>query len=122
MSGDRPLPENFEPEGESGPPEFDETLAQTYVGRTIIVGLTYLDHTGNLLEQRQLHGRITSANFEGIMIALGGKHSGQTWNMPPMLESIQRASPGQYRFRETGEVITDPDLMATWTITEPQRH
>jgi len=122
MSGDRPRPESFAPEDKGEAPEFDEALAQSYVGRTIIIGLTYEDHAGNLLERRQLHGEIASANRDGITIALHGKHAGQTWNMPPALESIQRAPAGEYRFKETGEVIRDPDLMATWTITEPQRH
>jgi hypothetical protein len=121
MSDDRPAPETYNPEAESEPREFDEDLAQSYVGRTIIVGLTYLDHAGNLLEERQLHGEIVSANPEGALVALHGKHAGETWNMPPALEGIRSAPAGEYLFRETGEVVIDPDLMATWTITSPAR-
>jgi hypothetical protein len=95
---------------------------KTYVGRTIIIGLTYLDHAGNLVEQRQLHGEVISAYRKGIVIALAGKYAGQTWNMPPALESIRGAPAGEYRFRETGEVVVDPDLMATWTITAPPQN
>jgi len=119
MSGDRPAPEAFNAEDGSEPPEFDADLAQSYVGCTIIIGLTYLDHAGNLLEQRQLHGEVASASPEGIVIALAGKYAGETWNMPPALESIRGAPPGEYKFRETGEVVVDPDLMATWEITSP---
>ena len=119
MSGGESPPEAFDPEAASEPPEFDEDLAQSYVGRTIIIGLTYLDHAGNFLEQRQLHGEIVSAGRDGIEIALAGKFAGQTWNMPPTLEGIRSAPAGDYRLRETGEVVVDPDLMSTWTITKP---
>ena len=54
MSGSKVPPDSYEWTGDSTPPEFDEALAQSYVGRTIIVGLTYLDHGGQFLEQRQL--------------------------------------------------------------------
>ena len=122
MSGVRPTPEAFSAEDGSAPPEFDEGLARSYVGRTIIIGLTYLDHAGNLLEQRQLHGVVGSASREGILIALAGRYAGETWNMPPALESIRTAPPGEYKFRETGEVVVDPDLMATWAITSPPQN
>lgn len=119
MSGDKPAPETYNSGASSEPSEieFDEALAQSYVGRTIIIGLTYLNHAGDLVEQRQLHGEVISADREGILIALAGKYAGQTWNMPPALESIRDAPAGEYRLRETGEVVFDPDLMATWTIT-----
>ncbi|HEY4164378.1 MAG TPA: hypothetical protein VGM59_15025 [Dongiaceae bacterium] len=124
MSGDRPPPDHFDPKGGGSPSEveFDDALAESYVGRTIIIGLTYLDHAGNLLEQRQLHGEIVSATREGIEVTLGGKYAGQIWNMPPALENIQHARAGEYRFRETGEVVVDPDLMATWKITKPTQN
>jgi hypothetical protein len=121
MSGDKPAPGAYTPEVGSEAREFDAELAQSYVGRTIIVGLTYLDHSGNFLEQRQLHGEVVSASPEGILIALHGTYAGQTWSMPPDLESIRSAPAGEYRFQETGEVVADPDLMATWTVTAPVR-
>jgi hypothetical protein len=86
------------------------------------VGLTYLDHRGEFLEQRQLHGEIVSANRDGVVIALAGKRAGEQWTMPPALESIRRAPAGEYRLRETGEVVIDPDLMSTWTISKPAQN
>jgi len=119
MRGSKSPPDASEWRGECGPPEFDLDLAQSYVGRTILVGITYLSHDDKLLGQQQLHGTITSADRNGIVIALAGKRAGQSWTMPPSLEGIQRASPGEYRLRETGEVIVDPDLLSTWTINKP---
>lgn len=100
-------------------PPFDQSLADTYVGKTILVGLTTLDSDGHLLEQSQLHGVIESATPHGIHIALRGVRAGQSWVMPPSLDAIHPADPGTYRLRSTGEVIEDPDLLSTWTITRP---
>ena len=69
-----------------------------------------------------MHGEVASAGPEGIVVALAGKYAGETWNMPPALESIRSAPPGEYKFRETSEVVVDPDLMATWEITSPPQN
>jgi hypothetical protein len=98
---------------------FDEDLAQSYVGRTILVGVTYLDGDGAVAAQNQLHGRIMAVQRDGIVIALEGSRSGETWTMPPSWESTRAAPAGEYRLRETGEVVVDPDYLAEWTVHAP---
>lgn len=100
-------------------PAFDDELAATYVGKYILIGITYEDHTGAVLRQEQLHGVITSATRNGISITLRGTRDGETWNMPPSLDSIRQASPGTYTLRSTKEVVENPDLLATWLVTSP---
>ena len=107
------------PKHDRGRPPFDEKLATSYVGKYILVGLTYLDHKGKELRRQQLHGVITSATPKGINIALRGVYDGDSWNMPPDLGSIRPAKPGTYTLHMTGEVIENPDLLSTWTINEP---
>jgi hypothetical protein len=99
-------------------PHFDEEVAASYVGKYILVGLTFCDPYGRETRRQQLHGIIQSASPRGILIELQGRHAGQTWNMPPALESIRPAKAGSYTLHETGETIDDPDLLATWTIRE----
>jgi hypothetical protein len=96
--------------------EFDQELANTYIGKYILVGVTYLDQVGNQLEQIQLHGTIESANPEGIKIALGGQRTGESWGMPPDLSNIYVAEPGIYNLHSTGESIENPDLLVTWSV------
>lgn len=108
--------------GEGPKPEFDQALADTFVGKYILIGVTYLDHQGEFLEQQQMHGTIESAGPDGISIALGGVKSGESWVMPPVLDSIYPADPGVYNLRSTGESIEDPDLLATWSVTKPCAH
>jgi hypothetical protein len=100
-------------------PPFDDAVAASYVGKYILVGITYLDHTGKELRRQQLHGVIRSASRSGLMITLKGQHDGETWNMPPDLRCIQKARPGQYKLHGARETIENPDLLATWTVQAP---
>lgn len=108
--------------GEDAAPYFDQALADTYVGKYILIGITYLDYQGNFLEQIQMHGNVESASPDGIAITLAGLRAGESWVMPPVLDSISPADPGVYNLRSTGESIEDPDLLATWSVTKPCQH
>ena len=112
----------YEYRGTSDEPEFDQALADSYVGRYILVGVTYLDHFGKELERVQFHGVIESVSREGVRIALRGKRDGEYWTMPPDLNSIFPAKPGTYSLHGTGEVIEDPDFLAKWTVNKPCQH
>jgi hypothetical protein len=101
-------------------PPFDERRAASYVGKYVLIGVTYVDISGNVLEQQQMHGRITSADAQdGLRIELKGQRLGETFSLPPDLRPFQRSRPGEYRLRATGEVVPDPDLVCRWTITRP---
>jgi hypothetical protein len=84
------------------------------VGKHVLVGMTYVDNDGALIEQKQRHGVIVRADDEAVYVR-SWKSEDEFW-LPPHLESFQEAEAGEYRLRETGEVVTDPDLLATYTI------
>ena len=44
---------------------------------------------------------------------------GELLTLPPDLRPFQPAPAGSYRLRSTGEVVLDPDYLATWTIRRP---
>ena len=102
--------------------EFDQDLADSYVGKTILVGIAYFDYFGRELEREQMHGVIESARPEGVRIALQGERCGEHWTLPPALEAIYPAKPGRYSLRSTGEVVHDPDFWTTWKVTKPLEH
>ena len=104
---------------DQGRPPFDEELAASYVGKYILVGITYLDHEGNELRAEQRHGVIASATQEGIEISLRGAHEGQTFNLPPDLGAMFPADPGSYTLHSTNEVVENPDFVGTWEIHQP---
>jgi hypothetical protein len=100
---------------------FNQELADTYIGKYILVGISYTDNSEKEIRREQLHGVIESASRNGINILLRGTRNGTSWNMPPMLDVIRPAKPGHYKLHSTNEVIDDPDLLATWLVTEPQK-
>ena len=101
------------------PLHMDQSLSDTYIGKHLLVGITYLDHNEALLEKRQLHGHIVRINeHEGIVLKLFD--SDEEFKLPPQLEALRSAQPGEYRLRETGEIVVNPDLLGTWTVVKPE--
>lgn len=110
----------YEWQGDTRQPKIDLALASTYIGKYVLVGVTYYDHLGNFVEQVQMHGVIESVSREGIKITLRGTRDGETWVMPPNLDSTSVAKPGIYSLRSTGEEVENPDLLSTWNVTKPR--
>ena len=99
-------------------PELDESKAPEYIGKTILLGVTYLDQEERVLGQHQWFGTIlTFSNNEGIKIRLS--NSDFPCCLPPDPRGISKAKPGTYRLRSTGEEVVNPDYLATWTSTRP---
>jgi hypothetical protein len=100
-------------------PDLDEL-----VGKTILLGLTFADADGNVLERVQRHGVVEIADSErGIatrLVAPGQPWDGELYWLPPDLRSVSEAAPGAYRLRSTGETIVDPDFTASWEIRSPR--
>jgi hypothetical protein len=105
------------------PPDWDEDRAQELIGKTVLIGLTFATHDGEMIEQVQRHGVVEDADQDaGIGVRLVGP--GQVWDrelyvLPPVLSSFLDAAPGSYGLRSTGETIVDPDLTSTWEIRSP---
>jgi hypothetical protein len=104
-------------------PRWDGERARALVGKYALVGVSFLDAEGNLLSQAQRHGRLIEVDEDrGIAIrfvAHGRSWDGEVYRLPPDLRSVADAPAGEYRLRSTGEVIVDPDVTITWTITNP---
>jgi hypothetical protein len=94
--------------------EWDELI-----GKRVLVGITYQDRRGRVCDVEQIHGRIESVDPQaGVTVELAGAKAGEKYTLPPELAAFQRAEPGEYRLRSTGEVVSDPDLVATWTVLQ----
>ena len=102
-------------------PDFDGEFADAYVGKYILVGITYFDADGNQVGSEQVHGEIESVDATGMRIALKGTREGESWNMPPDYDAISPASPGRYTLSSTGETVDDPDFVARWSVTQPRK-
>ena len=93
-------------------PTFDDLI-----GKVILIGVTYVDKEDNLLDRKQWWGIVESASSDGgIRVAL--KNSSDPCVLPPDLNAVRRAPPGEYRLKESFEMIKDPDFLTTWTCVE----
>jgi hypothetical protein len=98
---------------------WDNVLAQDMLGKVILVGLTFLSVDGKIIEQQQFYGSVLSAHpRRGILLSLGGRRSGEQYNLPPDTRSIAIASPGEYRLRATDEIVGDPDYTIMFSVSK----
>jgi hypothetical protein len=95
-------------------PQYIDGDGSSYVGKQLLVGITYLSHKGEMIRQEQFHGLIVEADERGIVIERAD--TGELASLPPGLD---RATPGEYQLRSTGELVVNPDYVAKWTCTEP---
>ena len=105
-------------------PEWDADRARWLIGRHVLVGVTHVAADGKtVVNKEQFHGMVmTAVEGKGIEIAsLGGAHEGQTVMLPPVTTPYQDAKPGVYRLRSTGEVVKDPEVTVSWTITQTEK-
>ncbi len=100
-------------------PQLNESKANEYIGKTILLCMNYLDHNEKLIERKQWFGVIeTFSNKEGIRIRLS--NSDYTYCLPPHPGGLQKAEPGIYRLKSTGEEIENPDYIAIWDKIAPK--
>jgi len=109
-----------ESSAESWEPYFDSEEAEFIIGKHLLVGITHRNHADEVTGVEQFHGEIIRANEkEGIVVRLNGSTE-ERW-VPPDLSRLEEAAPGNYRLKATGEVVVDPDLLATWTVYPKKR-
>ena len=106
----------------SEPQRFTDSEAADLVGKSILIGVTFLDHQGEELQRSQMHGIVSSASAKGIEVSLRGERHGQTFSLPPDPRFFAPAAPGKYKLHSTGEVVENPQVLCTATITKPQKH
>jgi len=87
------------------------------IGKHILIGITRLDYLGNEIERTQCHGYFESMD-DVVHIRLEG--TDEDFTLPPDLSTFQKAQPGEYRLRTTGEVVVNPDYLCVWTVHAPR--
>ena len=107
-------------QNEKKSPYFGLGKAKTMINKRVLIGVTYYDHKGAFIEQKQMHGRIISVDSRhGFEIELEGARKGDIYWVPPDVRSFREAKPGDYRERSTGEIINNPDFLSTWEVYKP---
>ena len=87
-----------------------------YRDKSLLVGITYLSGRGDLVRTDSFLSRIVRLAPNGGLVV--ERTGGGEVELPPEFED---ATPGEYRLRETGEVVVNPDFLATWTRSERRK-
>jgi hypothetical protein len=90
-------------------------LQEFLKGKTFLIGLTFVDQHGKLIEQYQTHGMVLALTDEGLFKI--ERSDGSIFQMPYDKDTIGTAKKGEYRERSTGVIVKDPDFIMTWEIT-----
>lgn len=93
------------------------TRAGRLLGRTALVGLRrYRVNAGvtEFVSQSQVFGTLQRISpTEGVVLQ---QRDGMEIALPPQISLIQPAPKLEYTLHETGEVISEPDYLAQWTL------
>ena len=87
------------------------------IGKTLLVGYTYYNDKNEITELVQKYGVVQRADRNGIFIQTEDEDEVY---LPPDLRSTEKARPGKYKLKTTGETITDPDFISTWSVRKEQ--
>lgn len=91
--------------------------APMFVGKRILVGLTYLNANGDVREQMQLHGSIFSVGEHTLAFE---KADGSGPFSIPFDGQLDSADPESvYTLRSNGEAVTGVNFVASFTIHPP---
>ncbi|MCG8667843.1 MAG: hypothetical protein MI867_00390 [Pseudomonadales bacterium] len=103
---------------------------ESIINKSVLVGLSYFDLNGNLLQQHQLCGLVVETDKEkGIAVKLlssNGQNQQEEstkeehFVLPSSLSCWFNAPKGQYKNADSGIDITDPDYLVTWDIYKKQ--
>jgi hypothetical protein len=92
-----------------------EQLQEFLQGKVFLIGLTFIDNEGELIEQYQTYGIVSELTDDGL-ISIKRKDN-SIFQMPYDKDTINKADKGEYKLRATKEVVIDPDYIMTWEIS-----
>ena len=100
---------------EHSDPHWDAAVAESLIGKTLLMNLTFLDDEGEVQERQQFFGVVIDATEdEGVVLDLMGEHDGDTYTLPPQTSAIQPAAEGV-----TSLAGDKPDFVVSWIIHGP---
>ncbi|MBK8973313.1 MAG: hypothetical protein IPM37_18880 [Hahellaceae bacterium] len=91
--------------------------------KTCLIGLTYLNHQGDVLHTSQLAGKVIAIDAEeGITVKLAAlpdaTEAPPNFHLPPSLDPWFVAPKGHYKNAKFKIDIRDPDFFVTWDVVK----
>ncbi len=95
----------------------DEDSPEKYLGKTILVGITFKGVDGKVLKVLQFDGVISKIDEDVIEVQRSDDEGPYT--LPPDINSLRPAAPGEYTLKTSGKKVINPDYLSTWEVQEP---
>ncbi len=96
----------------------DEIKSKKMIGKYVLAGITYRDLEDNIENITQVHGVVLRINENKGLVINQCSGKGE-FNLPPLLEHYEEAGEGEYNLKSTGEVVTNPDYIASYIVYPP---
>ncbi len=84
------------------------------IGKSIIIGITFLDDNHERAGKYQTHGVIKEITPDGLIRI--AREDMEIFQIPFGKNAIQKAAKGEYIEKETGMTIVDPDYLSVWEV------
>lgn len=91
-----------------------EELQLFLQSKVFLIGLTFIDQDGRLIEQYQTSGTVVELTDDGLLRFK--RVDGSLFELPYDQETINKAAEGEYKERATGNIIINPDYITAWEI------
>ena len=96
-------------------------IKDKYLGKHILVGLTYLENDDSFIERKQFHGTIKSISKNTITFIRSD--NGEDYSIPYDEGNLEPGQPeAVYELKSTGEAIENVDFISCWTIYPPKKN
>ena len=96
-----------------------DDLREKYVGKHLLVGLTYLNEDESIGERIQLDGIINGISESTIQFERAD--NAEDFFVPFDEENLERGEPDAvYKLKSTGESVEDVDYISNWIIHPPK--
>lgn len=83
-------------------------------GKVFLIGLTFVDKDGKVIERYQTHGKVARLTIDGFFKIIRDDNS--IFRIPYLKDTIKKAKLGAYRELSTGETVENPDFIMTWKV------
>lgn len=92
----------------------DTENTENLIDKILLIGITVLDEKDEIISQVQVYGPIIRVTDDLIVIRRNETQA--EFTIPAYLDNVKEAKPHEYKLRTTGEIVTNPDYLSSWTV------
>lgn len=98
--------------------KLDPAIVARYIGDYALIGISFQRPDGSGAGRRQVFGQIVELSLERGMV-LRNRTLGEEYVLPPMVDDLKPAEPGDYQLADQQAIVQDPDWIGELNITIP---